>query len=133
MRRSSHVIERGDLGRPARLHHRGGVGLADQRRPGDAVAREQIGAIEHRRGAIRVAGEDLDRVHRSRRAAGASGQRRLLHRIAGRVRLDGHRLDDQLPVRGREAEARAMRRGEVGDDLRASLRSGTINAASVPA
>ena len=47
----------------------------------------------------------------------ARRQRRLLHRFAGRVRLHRHRLDHQRPVRRREAEARAMRSGEVGDDL----------------
>ena len=113
-----HVVERGDFRGPAGLHHGGGVGLADQRRTGDAIARQQLGAIEHRRGAILVAGEHLDRVdrlaaRRSTRAASVAS----VHRLAGRDRLDGDRLHHQRPIRRGEAEARAMRRGEVGDDF----------------
>ena len=37
-----HVVERGDLGGPAGLDHRGRVRLADQRRAGDAVAGQQL-------------------------------------------------------------------------------------------
>ena len=42
------VIEIGHLGAPARLDDRGRVGLADQRRSGDPVARPQIAAVEDR-------------------------------------------------------------------------------------
>ncbi len=113
-----HVIERRDLGCPSRFHHGGGIGLADQRGAGDAVARQQVGAIEHRRGMLVVAGEDGDGVDGLRSAVGTAGQCRLLHRLAGRDRLDRDRLDHQRPIRGGEAEPRAMCGGEVGDDLR---------------
>ena len=43
------VIERRDLGLPARLHHGGGVGLGDDRRPFDPVPRLQRLAQEYRR------------------------------------------------------------------------------------
>ena len=67
---------------------------------------------------VLAAGEHPDRVDRLRgTAARARRQRRLLHRLAGRDRLDRDRLDHQWPVWRREAEARAMRRGEIGDDL----------------
>ena len=128
-----HVVERGDLGGPAGFDHGGRVGLADQRRARDAIAGQQRGAIEHRRACVLAAGEHRDRVDRS--AAPPSRARRASLRapLAGSDRLDGDRLDHQRPLRRGEAEARAMRRGEVLDDLLRSSRSGTISAASVPA
>ena len=112
------------------------VALASRISAGPAMRSPASSSVRSNTGAVvrRAAGEDLRSwsigAARRRCARGSVG---LLHRVAGRDRLDRDRLDDQRPLRSREAEARAMRRGEVGDDLLRRSRSGTISAASVPA
>ena len=108
-----HVVQRGDLGGPAGFDDGGGVGLAHQRRPGDAVAREQRRALEHRRLDLGAAGEHADAIDHFGCAGFAGGQRRLARRRCRAGGLGGNRLDHHRPLRRREAEPGAVRGGEV--------------------
>ncbi len=95
---AAQMIERGDLRLPLGLDHRGRVGLADQRRSRDPVAGQQI---RRDRTPVRRA-----RPRRYRFSPGRSAparpprvrrERRLLHRLARRDRLDRDRLHDDRP------------------------------------
>ena len=94
------------------------VALASRISAGPAMRSPASSAVRSNTGAsmLGAAGEHRDAVDRLRRAAVARGERRLLHRLARRGRLDRDRLDHQRPLRRGEAEARAMRLGEVRDD-----------------
>ena len=51
------VIARGDFRFPARFHHGGGIGFAQQRRPLDAIPGAEHFTILHRRGMLSALGE----------------------------------------------------------------------------
>ena len=108
-----HVVERRDLGGPAGFDDGGGVGLADQGRTGDTVAREQGGAFEDRSFHVRAVGEHGDAVDRFGGAGFTRGQRGLLGDGAGQRGLGGNGFNHDRPFRRGEAEPRSVSRGEV--------------------
>ena len=111
-----HVIQPADLGGPAGLHHGGGVGFADQRRSGDAVAGGQCGSFIDRGVVGGAAAPDADRINRAEGGGAARGEVGLHHRLPRCDCLDRHRFDDQAAIGRGEAEAGAMGGGEGGGD-----------------
>ena len=107
------MVERRDLGGPAGFDDGGGVGLADQGRTGDAVAREQGGAFEDRSFHVRAVGEHGDAVDRFGGAGFTRGERGLLGDGAGQRGLGGDGFNHDRPFRRGEAEPRSVCRGEV--------------------
>ncbi len=106
------VIARAHLRLPAGLDHRGGVGLADQRRPLDAVGGGEMVTIIDRNLVPRPATEKPHPVDRRKRGLATGGKLRLGDRRARRDHFGRNHLDDQGALRRVEAETAAMRCGE---------------------
>ena len=100
-----HVVLRRHLGGPAGFDHGGGVGLADQRRAGQAVPGAQVRAFIDRGGVLGAAGPHGDGVHRRGSRAVAVGQPRLDHLFPGGNRLHRKRLGHHGAARRGKAEA----------------------------
>ena len=102
------MIEIGQLGAPSGFDDGRGVGLADQRRAGDTIARPQIDAIEHWCDMLGAGGPHDDLVHRVGATAIATRNAGLANRVAGAGRLDRHRFDDQGSLGRSKAEPGAV-------------------------
>ena len=110
-----HVVARRHLGLPAGLDHGSGVGLGDDGRALDFVARLQRLAAEHRCGVLFPAGKHLHRLGRQRRAAARAGGGPGFDRGIGRAYgLDRHRLGNQAAIGHEEGIAPAISRLELG-------------------
>ena len=110
---------------PARRHPVGAVGLENQRRAGDAVARTQCGAVAHRGIGMTAVEEDRgDGMCHHARSLRCPLARQILYGIGQTNRLDCRCLDDERAVgRGetvtlpmRRLEPLADRRGRTGLD-----------------
>ena len=108
------LVERRDLGLPARVDHRGGVGLGDDRRPVDAVARARLGPSVQRRvepAAVEPGAHACRRLQR-RAAFGARGGN-VFRILAPADGFDGHRLRDQGTLAHEERVALRVLRLEL--------------------
>ena len=107
------MIACGDFRFPARFHHGGGIGFAQQRRSLDAIARAKRFAVMHRGGVFSTASKKRDAIkRRGRLARHAYGQDGFAHFFSGCSDFRDTGFDNHLAFRRGEAKAPTMRFGE---------------------
>ena len=107
------MIACGDFGLPARFHHGGGIGFAQQRRPRNAIPRAERIAIMHRRSIFGALGEQRDTINRHGPLTCLTRwQSGFAHFLTGRGDFRDTGFHNHLAFRRGKAKAPAMRFGE---------------------